>query len=108
MHIIVRKTCSVACMHHNTYIHTCIQTQASNQGALIMKILSERCDTVPARYSANLRAVVGACLTKDVSIRPFTWQLLSHKEISAHARDLGIQIPSSVVRYMSVCMLVRM
>ena len=87
--------------------------QASNQGALIMKILSDACGTVPdrckiplksalslpphylspcllktctRRYSQELRKTVSACLTKEPRNRPDTYDMLADRHIMEKAR----------------------
>lgn len=71
--------------------------QASNQGALIMKILSERCETVPTRYSKSLRSIVSRCLTKEPAGRPDTWDLLCMPEVASQGRSMDVAMPTSLI-----------
>ena len=50
--------------------------EAGNQGALVLKIMRGKYNPIPSNYSAELRQIVDACLTKDYKKRPSMNELL--------------------------------
>ena len=68
--------------------------QASNQGALILKILSGKQAALPhGRYSADLDHLITRCLTKAWQRRPDTTEILARQDVVHHARELDIALP---------------
>jgi len=70
--------------------------QASNQGALILKILSGQSQSVPSHVTRHLADLVESCLTKDPAQRPDTRQILGLTELQTHATSLGISLPAGL------------
>ena len=69
--------------------------QASNQGALILKILSGKQAALPeGRYSDDLDDLVSRCLTKAWQRRPDTTEILARQDVVKQARMLQIKLPA--------------
>jgi NIMA (never in mitosis gene a)-related kinase len=66
---------------------------ASNHGALILKILRGRYPPPSAEYSRPLRELVGLLLARRSERRPSAAALLAHPAICAKAQELGIATP---------------
>eukprot|EP00002_Diphylleia_rotans_P014842 TRINITY_DN2885_c0_g1_i2.p1 TRINITY_DN2885_c0_g1~~TRINITY_DN2885_c0_g1_i2.p1 ORF type:complete len:507 (+),score=75.85 TRINITY_DN2885_c0_g1_i2:50-1570(+) len=69
---------------------------ATNQGALILKILRGKYPPITG-YSLELKRFVDACLTRDSSSRPDVNQILSHKIAYAKAQQLAISLPDDIL-----------
>eukprot|EP00277_Geminigera_cryophila_P016078 CAMPEP_0179435964 /NCGR_PEP_ID=MMETSP0799-20121207/19991_1 /TAXON_ID=46947 /ORGANISM="Geminigera cryophila, Strain CCMP2564" /LENGTH=404 /DNA_ID=CAMNT_0021215695 /DNA_START=477 /DNA_END=1688 /DNA_ORIENTATION=+ len=69
--------------------------QASNQGALILKILSGKQAALPkGRYSDDLDDLVNRCLTKAWQRRPDTPEILARQDVVLQARRVHVTLPS--------------
>eukprot|EP00741_Cyanophora_paradoxa_P007077 tig00001086_g6848.t1 len=69
--------------------------EASNQAALLVKILRGQYAPVPAEaYSPALRRLVERCLTREPRERPSAAELLASAPLAPKARELGIPIPA--------------
>ena len=76
--------------------------QASNQGALILKILSGKQAPLPqGRYSSDLDDLITRCLTKAWQRRPDTHEILARQDVTKHARELQITLAAEQRRGMS-------
>jgi len=70
--------------------------QASNQGALILKILSGKQAALPqGRYSDDIDDLVSRCLTKAWQRRPDTTEILARQDVVKQARAQQIKLPES-------------
>eukprot|EP00002_Diphylleia_rotans_P038746 TRINITY_DN8859_c0_g1_i1.p1 TRINITY_DN8859_c0_g1~~TRINITY_DN8859_c0_g1_i1.p1 ORF type:complete len:508 (-),score=92.25 TRINITY_DN8859_c0_g1_i1:341-1864(-) len=76
----------------------CVQSppfEASNQGALIMKILKGEYAPISRKYSQELSDVISSCLTKDVRLRPSATDLIHRAPIQTRIQELGLRIPQA-------------
>uniref|UniRef100_A0A7S4N047 non-specific serine/threonine protein kinase n=1 Tax=Guillardia theta TaxID=55529 RepID=A0A7S4N047_GUITH len=69
--------------------------QASNQGALILRILSEQQEPLPSRFSPDLMDLVNRCLIKAPQRRPDTRDILARNDVVAKAKRFNITLPQS-------------
>ena len=63
---------------------------ATNQGALILKILNTNPDPIFACYSSNLQKLVNQILEKNYEKRPNCWDILSNPIVIEKAQKLGL------------------
>lgn len=67
---------------------------ASNQGALILQIISGEYQSVPGRYSRELIQLIESCLTKDAKLRPTSAQIIANPTVISRATALAIPVPA--------------
>lgn len=65
---------------------------SSNQGALVLKILTGKYAPISSIYSAELAQMVKNCLNTKVKSRPTTMQILNNSLVVKKAKELDIQI----------------
>ena len=63
---------------------------ATNHGALILKILNTNPDPIFACYSSNLQKLVNQILEKNYEKRPNCWDILSNPIVIEKAQKLGL------------------
>ncbi len=63
---------------------------ASNHGALILKILKAEPDPILAIYSSKLQKLVKQILEKDCEKRPNCWDILNNPDVVEKAQKLGL------------------
>jgi NIMA (never in mitosis gene a)-related kinase len=68
--------------------------EATNQAALLLKILRGKFNPISSGYSAEMTEIVEACLCKDYRKRPSADALLNRPALIAKARALNINIGS--------------
>lgn len=69
--------------------------EATNQGALALKILRCQYNPIPATYSRSLKDLVDKLLTKDYRIRPDIEEVLSMDSVQEKMRLYGYEKPSA-------------
>ncbi|EAR89526.2 Serine/Threonine kinase domain protein (macronuclear) [Tetrahymena thermophila SB210] len=67
--------------------------EASNQGALVIKILKNKVEPLPSMYSRELQSIISLLLTKDHQKRPDTTTLLSNSIIVDKLNLLKLPYP---------------
>ncbi|KAL4502417.1 hypothetical protein ABPG72_012004 [Tetrahymena utriculariae] len=67
--------------------------EASNQGALVIKILKNKVEPLPSMYSRELQSIVNLLLTKDHQKRPDTISLLQNTIIADKLSLLKLPYP---------------
>jgi NIMA (never in mitosis gene a)-related kinase len=69
--------------------------EASNPGALIMKIIKGEFPPIPDCYSERLQRLVNTLLDRDTARRPTAVELLADDWIYAKAQELGYELPEA-------------
>jgi hypothetical protein len=67
---------------------------ASNQGALILKIIRGKFPPLTASYSPHVRQLIDACLRKDAARRPSVSEVLALPVVAQMAGLLAIDLPA--------------
>lgn len=68
--------------------------EATNQGALALKILRANYCPIPATYSRSMKDLVNKLLTKDYRTRPDIEQVLRMDSVAEKMRLYGYELPS--------------
>uniref|UniRef100_A0A7S0VHZ0 non-specific serine/threonine protein kinase n=1 Tax=Hemiselmis tepida TaxID=464990 RepID=A0A7S0VHZ0_9CRYP len=68
---------------------------ASNQGALILKIIRGKYPPISSSYSCELKDMLSRCLDRDTNVRPRCNGIFKFPGAIAQASSLGITLPSS-------------
>lgn len=66
---------------------------ASNQGALILKIITGKYPPIPSSFSSGLRGLLDACLERNTSKRPDTAGLFRLSSVIQQASALSVPLP---------------
>ena len=74
----------------------CARLHHSNQGALILKIVSGKYPPV-TEYSNPLRKLVSRMLTRDNKARPSISQVLMSRAVVEKAQELDISLPADIL-----------
>lgn len=69
--------------------------EATNQGALALKILRAQYNPIPATYSRSLKDLVDRLLTKDYRKRPDIEEVLRMDSVVEKMRQYGYEKPSA-------------
>jgi serine/threonine protein kinase len=67
--------------------------QATNQGALILRILNGRFEPISRVYSGELSEIIKGCLTRDASSRLDLLRIFSRPVVQAKALAFGMALP---------------
>jgi NIMA (never in mitosis gene a)-related kinase len=67
--------------------------QASNQAALLLKIIKGKYESIPKKYSKELEDIVHSCLMKDYKKRPSIEEIILHSTFQKQALILQIKLP---------------
>uniref|UniRef100_A0A0G4I686 non-specific serine/threonine protein kinase n=1 Tax=Chromera velia CCMP2878 TaxID=1169474 RepID=A0A0G4I686_9ALVE len=70
--------------------------EASNQAALVLKIIGGRYPPVSPVYSPELRELVRLCLQRDFRLRPSVSQILKRPYVAGKMKTLGMEAPEWV------------
>jgi len=68
---------------------------ASNQGALILKIIRGKYPPISSSYSRELTDMLSRCLDRDTNVRPRCDGIFKFPGAITHASSLGIALPST-------------
>eukprot|EP00232_Nephroselmis_pyriformis_P029064 CAMPEP_0182867350 /NCGR_PEP_ID=MMETSP0034_2-20130328/8673_1 /TAXON_ID=156128 /ORGANISM="Nephroselmis pyriformis, Strain CCMP717" /LENGTH=301 /DNA_ID=CAMNT_0024999699 /DNA_START=299 /DNA_END=1201 /DNA_ORIENTATION=+ len=71
--------------------------QASNQAALVLKILQGDYAPISCTYSRELETLLSDCLNRDPERRPNTMDILASPYVISKARSLHVKLPSDVL-----------